>query len=77
MASTPGFAPGPHWWEASALTTAPPLLTMLEKVQPRASKCALESFGRDLSNKERLMLKKNGQRFNKDYSPRSLTVIRQ
>ena len=27
MASTPGFEPGPHWWEASALTTAPPLLS--------------------------------------------------
>jgi len=26
MASTPGFEPGPHWWEASTLTTAPPLL---------------------------------------------------
>ena len=26
MASTPGFEPGPHWWEASALTTVPPLL---------------------------------------------------
>ena len=26
MASTPGFEPGPHWWEASALATAPPLL---------------------------------------------------
>ena len=25
MASTPGFEPAPHWWEASALTTAPPL----------------------------------------------------
>ena len=25
MASTPGFEPRPHWWEASALTTAPPL----------------------------------------------------
>ena len=23
MAPTPGFEPGPHWWEASALTTAP------------------------------------------------------
>ena len=23
MASVPGFEPGPHWWEASALTTAP------------------------------------------------------
>ena len=21
----PGIEPGPHWWEASALTTAPPL----------------------------------------------------
>ena len=26
MALTPGFERGPHWWEASALTTAPPLL---------------------------------------------------
>ena len=25
LASTPVFEPGPHWWEASALTTAPPL----------------------------------------------------
>ena len=25
MASTQGFEPGPHWWEASALTIAPPL----------------------------------------------------
>ena len=25
MASTPGFEPGPNWWEASALTTAPSL----------------------------------------------------
>ena len=24
-ASTPGFEPGPHWWEVSALTTAPSL----------------------------------------------------
>ena len=24
MATTAGFEPGPHWWEASALTTAPP-----------------------------------------------------
>ena len=23
---TPGFEPGPHWWETSALTTAPSLL---------------------------------------------------
>ena len=26
MASTPGFEPGRHWWEASALAIAPPLL---------------------------------------------------
>ena len=26
MAWTPGFEPRPHWWEASALTTASPLL---------------------------------------------------
>ena len=24
MGTTAGFEPGPHWWEASALTTAPP-----------------------------------------------------
>ena len=26
MASGPGIEPGPHWWEANALTTAPSLL---------------------------------------------------
>ena len=26
MASTLGFEPGPHWWEMSALTTAPATL---------------------------------------------------
>ena len=31
MASTPGFEPGPHWWEASALMTAPPLLPKLSQ----------------------------------------------
>ena len=25
MASTMGYEPGPHWWEASALTTVPSL----------------------------------------------------
>ena len=29
MASTPGLEPWPHWWEASALTTALPLLPRL------------------------------------------------
>ena len=27
MTSDPGFEPGPHWWKASALTTAPSLLS--------------------------------------------------
>ena len=26
MTPRPGIKPGPHWWEASALTTAPSLL---------------------------------------------------
>ena len=30
MASTPGFEPGPLWWEASALTTVPPMLPKYE-----------------------------------------------
>ena len=38
MASTPGFEPGSHWWEVSALTTAPPLksfqLTLKRKLKP-------------------------------------------
>ena len=29
MAATPGFEPGPHWWEASGLTTAPPFLPLI------------------------------------------------
>ena len=28
VASTPGFEPRSHWWEASTLTTAPPLLPL-------------------------------------------------
>ena len=31
MVSTPGFEPGPHWWEASALTSVPPLLPKEKK----------------------------------------------
>ena len=31
MASTPGFEPGLHWWEASAFTTVPPLLPNMRK----------------------------------------------
>ena len=37
MASTSGFEPGPHWWEAIALTTAP----SFDKVaKENAKKCA-------------------------------------
>ena len=32
MASTPGFEPRPHWWEASALTTTPPLLLISSRL---------------------------------------------
>ena len=32
MASTPGFEPGPHWWEPSALTTVPPLLLISSRL---------------------------------------------
>ena len=34
MASTPGVEPWPHWWEASALTTAPPLLPWILQTGP-------------------------------------------
>ena len=30
-ASSPGIDPGPHWWKASALTTAPTLLPKKKK----------------------------------------------
>ena len=29
MTPGPGIEPGPHWWEASALTTAPSLLPLV------------------------------------------------
>ena len=32
MASTLGFEPEQHWWEASALTTAPPLQTRIQSL---------------------------------------------
>ena len=35
MAWTPGVEPGPHWWEASALTTAPPLLPEFGREEAR------------------------------------------
>ena len=30
MTPSPGIKPGPHWWEASALTTAPSLLPLVK-----------------------------------------------
>ena len=37
MTPSPEIEPGPHWWEASALTTAPSLLPLHEQLiaQPR------------------------------------------
>ena len=32
MSSTHGFEPEPHWWEASALTIAPPLLPTVTRL---------------------------------------------
>ena len=29
MVPTPGIEPGPHWWEASAVTTSPSLLLLM------------------------------------------------
>ena len=34
MTSSPGIEPGPHWWKASALTTAPSLLLCKVPYQP-------------------------------------------
>ena len=35
MMPSPGIEPGPHWWEASALTTAPSLLPCCYKLQSK------------------------------------------
>ena len=34
MASTPGFEPGSHWWEASTLITAPSLVFKVLNLKP-------------------------------------------
>ena len=59
MASTPGFEPRRHWWEASALTTATPLLPskMLKRLSRQLNSknntifrhwnCSMSSFARD------------------------------
>ena len=44
MASTPGVEPGPHWWEASALTTASPLLPVTLHLSRREFKVPHRSF---------------------------------
>ena len=40
MASGPGIDPEPHWWKASALTTAPTLLHVLILVERSYRFCA-------------------------------------
>ena len=42
MTSSPRIEPGPHWWEASALTTAPSLLPPPIKLQKGFQKPILE-----------------------------------
>ena len=41
MIRRPGIKPGPHWWEASALTTAPSLLPVVSSCVPRSFMCKL------------------------------------
>ena len=42
MASTPGYEPAPHWWEASALTTAPFLLPATEHLKKSTTRAAIQ-----------------------------------
>ena len=42
MTPRPGIEPGPHWWEASALTTAPSLLPIMTSILSR--NCYVDSF---------------------------------
>ena len=44
MTPRPGIEPGPHWWEASALTTAPSLLPQSQEVFDITSKVTLDPF---------------------------------
>ena len=37
MTSDPGIKPGPHWWKASALTTAPMFLGEIMSITGTAS----------------------------------------
>ena len=50
VASTPGLEPGPHWWEASVLTTTRPLLPPLGTNQNYPTP-AMQAIPDDESNK--------------------------
>ena len=39
MTSSPGIEPGPHWWKASALTTAPSLLPLIVRREKKSGCC--------------------------------------
>ena len=45
MASTQGFEPGPHWWEASALTNAPSLAPHISFLVPHSSNVLMGGAG--------------------------------
>ena len=45
MASTQGFEPGPHWWEASALTNAPSLAPHISFLVPYSSSVLMGGAG--------------------------------
>ena len=44
MTPSPGIEPGPHWWEASALATAPPLLNIFLRNEQHYMKVLQKSF---------------------------------
>ena len=45
MTPGPGIEPGTHWWEASALTTAPCLLPQFEENMRLRSETGWAEFG--------------------------------
>ena len=44
IASTPAFEPEPHWWEASALTTTPPLPSNMYEYEENQKKWFIRKF---------------------------------
>ena len=44
MTSSPGIEPGPHWWKASALTTAPSPLPHFTQQKPLSFRYILNEF---------------------------------